>query len=180
MGKQLTPLEFLDKVSVLIPPPKSHLQHYHGVFASNAPMRKIITAHANRLLEEHVPELPQVGITPNLRKSYSWAKLLARIYEVFPLICSCGDAMKIIAIITNPHTARHILTQLKFCTNPFDPVPFEPEEWENGSQLVPECRQAFSQVQEYAQEPEYDISQVVPDTEDGFGSLCWLCGAIMA
>jgi hypothetical protein len=57
--------------------------------------------------------------------------------------------MKIIAFITNPHTARHILAHLKFCTNPFDPLPYEPEEWENSSQLAQEHTQAFSQEQEY-------------------------------
>jgi len=179
---QLTPLEFLDKIAVLLPQPRSHLQHYHGVFASNAPLRKKITAHANKLVEEHIPEIVQEAPTPKT-KSYSWAKLLARIYEVFPLICTCGEAMKIIAFITNPHMARQILSHLKFCNNPFDPLPCEPEEWENGSQipvntiewenssqLVPEIISDFSKqyTYDYAQEPEYEMSQLVPGTEDGF------------
>ena len=167
---QLSPLEFFDRVTALIPPPRSHLQHYHGVFAPNAPFRKQITAHANKLMEEHIPEVIQNGVEAakiqKEKSSYSWAKLLARIYEVFPLVCTCGQAMKIIAFITNPHTARQILNSLKFNTNPFDPIAFEPKEWENSSQLVPETLNEFTSKCNFEQE--YEMSQLVPGTEDGF------------
>lgn len=137
--------------------PRSHLQHYHGVFASNAPFRKQITAHANKLMEEHVPAIAQAPDAQKTKSSYSWAKLLARVYEVFPLICTCGEVMKIIAFITNPHTARQILAHLKLNTNPFDPIPLELEEWENSSQI--------------AVEPEYEMSQLIPGTHDGFPEI---------
>ena len=128
---QLSPLDFLDRIAVFIPPPRCHQHHYHNVFAANAPLRKKVTAHANKLLEEHVPEIAQEEKNQTVKGSYSWAKLLARIYEVFPLTCTCGEAMKIIAFITNPNVARHILTHLKFSSNPFDPLPLETKEYEN-------------------------------------------------
>ena len=41
---------------------------------------------------------------------YVWALLLARIYEVLPLLCpQCGGAMKIIAFITEAVVIREIL-----------------------------------------------------------------------
>ena len=44
---------------------------------------------------------------------YAWALLLARIYEVFPLVCPrCGGEMRIIAFITNAAAVREILTHL--------------------------------------------------------------------
>ena len=44
---------------------------------------------------------------------YAWAMLLARIYEVFPLVCPhCGGAMRIIAFITDAPTVRDILVRL--------------------------------------------------------------------
>lgn len=50
---------------------------------------------------------------------YAWALLLARIYEVFPLVCPhCGGAMRIIAFITAPVTVRNILTHLGEPTAP--------------------------------------------------------------
>ena len=135
------------------------------------------------------------------QKSYSWAKLLARIYEVFPLICSCGGAMKIIAFITNPYTARQILTHLKFCTNPFDALPFEPNEPEHTiCDLIPNtadgfpdpydapCPQPVLSVirwrnpsrsdpkHEFANIdepiPEYEICDLIPGTSDGFPDPC--------
>jgi hypothetical protein len=44
---------------------------------------------------------------------FVWAMLLARIYEVFPLIClKCGGMMKIIAFIDEGEAVREILAHL--------------------------------------------------------------------
>jgi hypothetical protein len=44
---------------------------------------------------------------------YAWALLLARIYEVFPLVCPlCGAEMRIIAFITDAAARRDILVHL--------------------------------------------------------------------
>ena len=44
---------------------------------------------------------------------YLWAMLLARLYEVFPLLCpSCGAPMRIIAFITDTPAIRQILDHL--------------------------------------------------------------------
>ena len=52
-----------------------------------------------------------------------WALLLARIYEVFPLICpKCGGTMKIIAFVDGD-AVREILTHLG---EPFDPPHIAP------------------------------------------------------
>jgi hypothetical protein len=41
---------------------------------------------------------------------YLWAILIARIYEVFPLVCSiCGGQMRIITFITHSADIRRIL-----------------------------------------------------------------------
>ena len=39
----MEPVEFLRKLVCLIPPPKTNLTRYHGVFAPNSKMRKLIT-----------------------------------------------------------------------------------------------------------------------------------------
>ena len=52
----------------------------------------------------------EVGLTA--RKS-AWARLLARVYEVDPLVCpECGSPMKVIAIIQDPEEIKHILRHL--------------------------------------------------------------------
>ena len=52
---------------------------------------------------------------PKLRPpaSYLWAALIARIYEVFPLICpNCGGQMRIIAFITFSADINKILNHI--------------------------------------------------------------------
>ena len=42
----LTPLELIDKIAALIPPPLAHRHRYYGVLAPNSPMRAAVTALA--------------------------------------------------------------------------------------------------------------------------------------
>jgi hypothetical protein len=43
----------------------------------------------------------------------TWAQLLARIYEAFPLLCAfCGAQMSIVAFLTDPTSVREILAPL--------------------------------------------------------------------
>jgi hypothetical protein len=42
---ELTPFEFLDRLTDLVPPPQKHRHRYHGVFAPNHKLRPAITAH---------------------------------------------------------------------------------------------------------------------------------------
>jgi len=57
-------------------------------------------------------------LLPGSRR-YAWALLLARIYEVLPLVCpNCGGAMRIIAFITDGPTLRETLDHLGEPTAP--------------------------------------------------------------
>ena len=50
---------------------------------------------------------------PKRAAHYLWAVLIARIYEVFPLVCPmCGGQMRIIAFITHSAEIRHILNHI--------------------------------------------------------------------
>ena len=52
------------------------------------------------------PALPEVR--------QRWAELLRRIFEVDPLRCPrCGEAMRIVAVITEPAVIDRILTHLR-------------------------------------------------------------------
>ena len=42
----LTPLELLDQIAALVPPPPVHRHRYYGVLAPNAPLRAAVTALA--------------------------------------------------------------------------------------------------------------------------------------
>ena len=52
----------------------------------------------------------------------AWARLLARIYEVDPLVCPrCGEELKVVALITDPRVIDRILAHRKArgLTSPF-------------------------------------------------------------
>ena len=50
---------------------------------------------------------------PKRPAHYLWALLIARIYEVFPLLCPlCGGQMRIIAFITHSADIRQILEHI--------------------------------------------------------------------
>jgi hypothetical protein len=122
----MTPLELLDRLALLIPPPRRHRHRYHGVFAPNAPLRAQVTA----LLELPADPPPTTDdpdpAEPSTRPphAYLWAMLIARIYETFPLACPvCGATMRIIAFITETAPAHRILDHIG---EPHQPPPIHP------------------------------------------------------
>jgi hypothetical protein len=113
-GKQgdlvLTPLELIDKLAALVPPPRTHRHRYFGVLAPNSPLRAAVTAMASHP-EAAAPLSPadreiQADTPETTRRSparYLWAMLIARIYAVFPLLCQhCGGEMRLIGFV-NTH-----------------------------------------------------------------------------
>ena len=133
---RLTPLELLDRLARLVPPPRIHRHRYHGVLAPNARLRSTVVSigrpepHESPTDAEsqpapgpashpvapsgHSDETDPTGPTPRSRSSRRlWAQLLARIYEVLPLLCpACGGEMRIISFITLPSTVERILLHL--------------------------------------------------------------------
>lgn len=87
--------------------PRTHHHRYFGVLAPNSPLRVAVTAMTP------VPVIAPIAQSvarnqkeqTNAKRSparYQWAKLIARIYEVFPLLClHCGGQMRLIAFIND-------------------------------------------------------------------------------
>ncbi len=116
---ELTPFEFLDRLTSLIPPPRRHRHGYHGVFAPNHAKRPAVTAVAiGNLRKQRVAKTGEyAGVLatagsgccgaavpfdgkPCLHDTsrIAWAKLLARLGEEFPLACPrCGGDIRLIA-----------------------------------------------------------------------------------
>ena len=59
---ELSPLEFLDRLADLVPPPRTHRHRYHGVFAPNHKLRPALTALAKR---EHRQATPGRILSPS-------------------------------------------------------------------------------------------------------------------
>jgi len=124
----LTPLELIARIVQPVPPPRTHRHWYYGVLAPNSPLRaavpakvqdaSVVTPEVGSPLpgDAHtetgttvavagagpgmaVPSEPQAKPKPHSPSHYLWAALIARIYEVFALICPmCGGQMRIIAL----------------------------------------------------------------------------------
>jgi hypothetical protein len=111
----LTPLELIDKIAALVPPPRAHRHRYYGVLAPNAPLRAAVTAlAAEPVIAEPKPSAAEADEPRHRAASrYLWAMLLARIYEAFPLACPiCHAPMRIIAFINDAGTVKKILDHI--------------------------------------------------------------------
>ncbi|OIQ68276.1 putative transposase [mine drainage metagenome] len=139
----LTPLELIDRIAALVPPPRTHRHRYFGVLAPNSPLRAAVTALAAPALPataqgepattgEGAPGVVPLGSAlptqPELANPvppkrppahYLWAVLIARIYEMFPLLCpNCGGQMRLIAFITHSADIRQILDHIGVDSQP--------------------------------------------------------------
>ena len=86
----LTPLELLDRLAALVPPPRIHRHRYFGVLAPNSALRTAVTALAPGATTALPAPMAVPAAEPAHRRAvgYAWAMLIARIYEVFPLRCT--------------------------------------------------------------------------------------------
>ena len=73
-------------------------------------------------------------VQPKRSAHYLWAVLMARIYEVFPLLCPlCGGQMRIIAFITHSAEIRQLLDHIGVASEPPRISPARgPPLWEDG------------------------------------------------
>jgi hypothetical protein len=121
----LTPLELLERLARLVPPPRIHRHRYHGALAPNARLRAAVVAFGRPVVDEVAPpadppigaDPPRVEPVPEPRPSPSgripWARLLARIYEILPLLCPvCQGEMRVIAFLFDPPVVQGILRHL--------------------------------------------------------------------
>jgi hypothetical protein len=90
----LSPLELLEKLAALVPPPRAILARYHGLLAPNAKDRdKIVPAGKT----PHLPVDDDPKPVPSKLSILSWAALLARVFSIDGMQCECGGRMRIVA-----------------------------------------------------------------------------------
>ena len=92
-------------------------------------MGRLPTAHNRRSSRPRLrPTLAHRSKRPrssfNDRRA-SWARLIKKIFEVDPLLCTCGAEMKIVSFITDTRVVDRILRHLKSqecrAQDPFEP-----------------------------------------------------------
>ena len=134
----LDPLDFVHAVVTQIPDAKKHLVRYYGgyshrmratVRAKNAVAGAAVGADALGAAAER-PSSPADPVTPAPRGSpeakrrAAWRRLVTRVFEVDPLVCSkCGTEMTVVAFITERATIDRILDHREAAgfVSPFEP-----------------------------------------------------------
>jgi len=120
----LTPLELIDRLAALIPPPRRHRHRYHGVLAPNSPLRAAAVAFGREPPGEVASPPPAPASSAHSPARYLWALLLARLFESLPLVCpNCGADMRIIAFMTEAAPVQRILAHIG---EPTEPPPIAP------------------------------------------------------
>jgi hypothetical protein len=118
----LGPLEMMEKLSALVPPPRFNLVRFHGLLAPAAGWRAMIVAAPRADSESPHPACPAkapVSLSENRQaeseskmrpRNYSWAQLMRRVWDIDVLECPrCGGRMRVLCAINAPAAIRKIL-----------------------------------------------------------------------
>jgi hypothetical protein len=127
------PLELLEKLAALVPPPRANLVRYHGILAPAAryrfrvvPFVSVAGPEAQQGETEPEAQVSGSNLAPidesaaiPRPRNYSWAELMRRVFEVDVLECpECGGAMRILAAIHPPEATRAILDCVGLASRP--------------------------------------------------------------
>ncbi len=126
------PLDWVHAVTTQIPDPRQHMVRYYGAYANRARRLYRPAVEEPTAGESTRGETPSSEARPDeddrdlwiRARRRSWARLIARIYEVDPLVCPrCGDELKVVAAITDPRLIDRILEhrRRRDLESPFEP-----------------------------------------------------------
>jgi hypothetical protein len=115
----LDPLDFIARLTALIPLPRAHTIRYHGVLAAHAKARPDVVPEAEAELVEPTQlglalfaesELPATSKPPS---RHPRAYMLRRVFAVDVMTCSrCGGRMKLLKIATEHDDIARALAEL--------------------------------------------------------------------
>jgi hypothetical protein len=122
--------EFLEKLTALIPPPRTHLVKWNGIFRSNSPIRKKIILRPEikkgfQFKEEAVIDDPNKPKQLN----HAWSRLLARVFKIDVTNCchpQCEGKLSAIAAIQD---RDEIIRYLKHEGIDYEPPPRAPPKY---------------------------------------------------
>ena len=103
------PLDFIARLTALVPKPRVNLTRFHGVFASNSRLRsRVIPGGGARRCRGDTVESAS-----ERRAALTWAQRLKRVFRVDIETCRhCGGRVKVIASIEDPAVIKQILEHL--------------------------------------------------------------------
>jgi len=106
----LSPLEFLERLAALVPPPRRNTVVYHGILAAHARNRaKVIPRHDEKETDlRRAITLVRPGRASTRSRRYPWAELLERVFHFDAFLCPrCQGRMQLRAVVIGgPATTR--------------------------------------------------------------------------
>jgi len=121
----LSPMELIEKLCAMVPPPRGHQVLYTGVFSSHSKWRNLVVRNPKARKGFNPETVDKTKV-----KNHRWAKLLMRIFKIDVGTCpKCGSEMKIGGSIQDQASIKRYLTHLGL---PVDPPPIAPARRQQG------------------------------------------------
>jgi hypothetical protein len=120
----LDPLEWIHRIASHFPDPGRHCQRFYGAYSNRA--RTPASCAPAQATALPPAKFQEQDIADNSRETGStWARLVRKIFEADPLLCTCGGRMRIISFITEPRVVDRILRHRESARcqtqDPFEP-----------------------------------------------------------
>ena len=114
-SESFTPIELIERLAAIIPPPKANLVICFGVLAPNCKIRDQIVTYKKPPQSEHPEVKTEVdgSVKPPSRQRMLWSEMLQHVFKIDVLFCEkCGGRMEQIAYINDPPIAKKILKHI--------------------------------------------------------------------
>lgn len=102
--------ELMEKLAALVPVPRAHLVRYHGVFAPNHGLRRVVVPQRTDGLAP-CGRRPRGGVVPTQGRA-PWAQLLRRVWGIDVLRCATCGSRRVVIAVHEPGAATRILEWL--------------------------------------------------------------------
>ena len=108
------PVDFIAKLTALVPKPIVNLTRFHGVFAPNSKHRAWVTPAKRGKGRQKVADEQDEKTPAQRHMSMTWAQRLKRVFNIDVETCrDCGGTAKVIACIEDPVVIKTILAHLE-------------------------------------------------------------------
>ncbi len=103
----LDPLEWIHRITTHIPDPRRHCQRFYGAYSNRGRVARVRAEGDGDEAAETPENRDNSDFSREARST--WARLIRKILEAEPLVCSCGARMRIVSFITEPRVINRIL-----------------------------------------------------------------------
>jgi hypothetical protein len=120
----LDPLEWIHRITSHIPDPGRHCQRFYGAYSNRARI-SVSPADAKNAGSKADTHTDQDNSDFSREARSTWARLIKKIFEADPLLCTCGARLRIVSFITDPRAVDRILRHRESgrckAQDPFEP-----------------------------------------------------------